>query len=156
MVVNSSAIHAVLWGMRISSGFKRWSWQNYWAVTTGSPRRNPWPAWERCSGEEKQKADASRAGQEKRRMISGVMRWERERERGVGFVCTRCTVSGALCASTPGQNAANSKIFAVDNLLKLEEEEWEEEDMAQFHFQLQQEKDEVRAAAEGVLEISWN
>lgn len=80
MVVNSSAIHAVLWGMRISSGFKRWSWQNYWAVTTGSPRRNPWPAWERCSGEEKQKADASRAGQEKRRMISGAMRREREEE----------------------------------------------------------------------------
>lgn len=56
----------------------------------------------------------------------------------------------------PARTPLIQKIFAVDNLLKLEEEEWEEEDMAQFHFQLQQEKDEVRAAAEGVLEISWN
>lgn len=98
MVVNSSAIHAVLWGMRISSGFKRWSWQNYWAVTTGSPRRNPWPAWERCSGEEKQKADASRAGQEKRRMISGVMRREREGEREEEALFARGVQSAVHCA----------------------------------------------------------
>lgn len=46
-----SATRAVLRATRISPGFKRWSWQNYRAVTTGGPCWNHWPAWERCSRE---------------------------------------------------------------------------------------------------------
>lgn len=113
MLWESSSVHVVVWAIRLSSGLKGGSWQNYWAVTTGSPRWNPWTVWERCSGKKSRRQTHLQWNRKKKEKGTWWQMWGGEREercfhRRIGVI-PRVVKSGLQPCGRPSfQNGINS------------------------------------------------